>query len=73
MREWLASLWFRGKALILDGAADPSSELRRGVARVVVRGGELLRDDPFVADRVEQTVQQVAATWSATTAPTSRR
>ncbi len=60
VREWLATLWFRGKALVVDGAADPDSDLRRGVERLVVRSGELLRDDPDVARRVEQALQRVA-------------
>jgi uncharacterized membrane-anchored protein YjiN (DUF445 family) len=60
MRDWLATLWFRGKALVVDGAADPESELRRAVERLVVRAGELLRDDPDVGRRVDQALLRVA-------------
>jgi uncharacterized membrane-anchored protein YjiN (DUF445 family) len=59
VREWLSTLWMRGKALVVDGAADPSSELRRGVERLVVRAGEVLRDDPQVGGRVEEVLQKV--------------
>jgi uncharacterized membrane-anchored protein YjiN (DUF445 family) len=59
VREWLSTLWVRGKALIVDGAADENSELRRGVQRVVVRAGEALRDDPDVAGRVELVLERV--------------
>ena len=60
VREWLGTLWLRGKRLVVEGAADPSSDLRRGVERLVVRAGEVLRDDPDVALRVEQALQQLA-------------
>jgi uncharacterized membrane-anchored protein YjiN (DUF445 family) len=60
VREWLSTLWLRGKALVVDGAEDPSSDLRRGVERLVVRAGEVLRDDTQISDRVEQALQQVA-------------
>jgi uncharacterized membrane-anchored protein YjiN (DUF445 family) len=59
VREWLSTLWMRGKSLVVNGAADPSSELRRGVERLVVRAGEVLRDDPDVAARVELALQRV--------------
>jgi uncharacterized membrane-anchored protein YjiN (DUF445 family) len=59
VREWLSTLWMRGKSLVVNGAADPSSELRRGVERLVVRAGEVLRDDPDVAARVESALQRV--------------
>jgi uncharacterized membrane-anchored protein YjiN (DUF445 family) len=59
VREWLSTLWMRGKSLVVNGAADPSSELRRGVERLVVRAGEVLRDDPDVAARVEQALQRI--------------
>jgi uncharacterized membrane-anchored protein YjiN (DUF445 family) len=60
VREWLSTLWLRGKALVVDGAADPSSDLRRGVERLVVRAGEVLRDDAAVNERVEEALQRVA-------------
>jgi uncharacterized membrane-anchored protein YjiN (DUF445 family) len=60
VREWLSTLWLRGKALVVDGAEDPSSDLRRGVERLVVRSGEVLRDDSQISARVEQALQQLA-------------
>jgi uncharacterized membrane-anchored protein YjiN (DUF445 family) len=59
VREWLSTLWLRGKELVVSGAEDPSSDLRRGVERLVVRGGEVLRDDSQIADRVEQALQRL--------------
>ena len=60
VREWLSTLWMRGKALVVDGAEDPSSDLRRGVERLVVRAGEVLRDDPHLSGRVEGALQNLA-------------
>jgi|KBSSwiStaDraftv2_1062776.scaffolds.fasta_scaffold02066_9 uncharacterized membrane-anchored protein YjiN (DUF445 family) len=60
MREWLATLWGKGKALLVDGAADPSSELRRSVERLTVRAGEVLRDDPTIGAKVDDALQRVA-------------
>jgi uncharacterized membrane-anchored protein YjiN (DUF445 family) len=60
VREWLSTLWLRGKTLVVDGAQDPSSDLRRGVERLVVRAGEVLRDDPQLSGRVEGALQKLA-------------
>jgi uncharacterized membrane-anchored protein YjiN (DUF445 family) len=60
VREWLSTLWLRGKTLVVDGAEDPSSDLRRGVERLVVRAGEVLRDDQQISGRIEEVLQQVA-------------
>jgi uncharacterized membrane-anchored protein YjiN (DUF445 family) len=60
VREWLSTLWLRGKSLIVDGADDPDSELRRGAERLVIRAGEVLCDDPQVSNRVEQVLQRIA-------------
>jgi uncharacterized membrane-anchored protein YjiN (DUF445 family) len=60
VREWLNTLWLRGKKLVVNGAADPSSDLRRGVERLVVRSGEVLRDDTEIAGRVDQALQRLA-------------
>ena len=59
VRDWLNTLWMRGKSLVVNGAADPSSDLRRGVERLVVRSGEVLRDDPKVSARVEEALQRI--------------
>jgi uncharacterized membrane-anchored protein YjiN (DUF445 family) len=60
VREWLGTLWMQGKSLVVAGAADPQSDLRRGVERLVVRAGEVLRDDPEIAARVDDALQRVA-------------
>ncbi len=60
VREWLSTLWMRGKTLVVDGAEDPTSDLRRGIERLVIRSGEVLRDDPAVSARVESALQQLA-------------
>jgi uncharacterized membrane-anchored protein YjiN (DUF445 family) len=60
VREWLNTLWLRGKKLVVNGAADPSSDLRRGVELLVVRSGEVLRDDTEIAGRVDQALQRLA-------------
>jgi uncharacterized membrane-anchored protein YjiN (DUF445 family) len=60
VREWLSTLWLRGKTLVVDGAEDPTSDLRRGVERLVVRAGEVLRDDQQISGRVEEVLQQTA-------------
>jgi len=61
VRGWLNELWLRAKALLVNGAADPSSDLRRAVERLVIRAGEALRDDTAVAARVEEALQRVTA------------
>jgi uncharacterized membrane-anchored protein YjiN (DUF445 family) len=60
VREWLGTLWVRGKSLVVTGAADPDSDLRRGVERLVVRAGEVLRDDTEVSGRVDEALQRIA-------------
>jgi uncharacterized membrane-anchored protein YjiN (DUF445 family) len=59
VREYLATLWGNMKALILDSAADPESDLRRSVERLTVRVGELLRDDSDVIARVDDALHRV--------------
>jgi uncharacterized membrane-anchored protein YjiN (DUF445 family) len=60
VREWLATLWVRAKELVLDGAADPDSDLRRTVESLAMRAGEVLRDDPAVATKVDEALQRLA-------------
>ncbi|MGH8962407.1 MAG: DUF445 domain-containing protein [Jatrophihabitantaceae bacterium] len=59
VREWLSTLWVNGKALVVDGAADPDSDLRRTVESLTARAGEVLRDDPTVAAKVDEVLQRV--------------
>ncbi len=61
VRDWLASLWVRAKALVVGGAADPDSDLRRAVERLVTRAGETLRDDPVAGAKIDEVLQRVTA------------
>jgi uncharacterized membrane-anchored protein YjiN (DUF445 family) len=60
VRTWLAGLWGTGKALLVDGAADPDSQLRHGIQNLTGRAGQALRDDADVAARAEQALQRVS-------------
>jgi uncharacterized membrane-anchored protein YjiN (DUF445 family) len=60
VREWLSTLWVRGKALVVDGAADPDSDLRRTVQSLTVRAGEVLRDDPGIGAKVDEALQRMS-------------
>ncbi len=59
MRQWLGSLWENAKALIVDGAADPDSQLRRTVQTLAMRAGEVLRDDPAIGIKVDEALQRL--------------
>ncbi|WP_375475986.1 DUF445 domain-containing protein [uncultured Jatrophihabitans sp.] len=60
VREWLASIWGTVKQLVLDGAQDPDSELRRSMESLVMRAGEVLRDDDQgIAAKVDEALQRV--------------
>jgi uncharacterized membrane-anchored protein YjiN (DUF445 family) len=61
VRDWLSTLWLNVKKLIVDGAADPNSDLRRSVESLTVRAGEALRDDAAVAAKVEEALQRLTA------------
>lgn len=61
VRAYLTTLWGYLKSRILDGAADPDSDLRRSVQSLTVRAGQALRDDPAIAARVDAAVQRVVA------------
>jgi uncharacterized membrane-anchored protein YjiN (DUF445 family) len=58
VRAYLGNLWTTVKALLLEGAADPESDLRRSVERLVTRAGEALRDDPAVIEKVDEALQR---------------
>jgi uncharacterized membrane-anchored protein YjiN (DUF445 family) len=60
VREWLTTLWTNLKKLIVDGAADPDSDLRRSVQSLTVRAGEALRDDPAVGAKIDEVLQRVS-------------
>jgi uncharacterized membrane-anchored protein YjiN (DUF445 family) len=59
VREYLANLWTSVKALLLEGAADPDSDLRRSVERLTARAGQALRDDPAVIAKVDEALQKL--------------
>ncbi len=59
VHAYLNNLWDAVKALVLAGADDPDSELRRSVQSLVVRAGEVLRDDPVVGGKVDEALQRL--------------
>jgi uncharacterized membrane-anchored protein YjiN (DUF445 family) len=61
VREYLANLWTTVKAMLLEGTADPESDLRRSVERLTARAGEALRDDPAVISKVDEALQRLTA------------
>jgi len=60
VRDWLTTLWTNLKKLIVDGAADPDSALRRSVESLTIRAGEVLRDDPDVGAKIDDVLQRVS-------------
>ena len=60
VRSYLEDIWGAVKKLILDGAADPDSDLRRSAQALAVRAGEVLRDDPTVRGRVNDALERLA-------------
>jgi uncharacterized membrane-anchored protein YjiN (DUF445 family) len=59
VREWLTTLWTNLKKLIVDGAADPDSDLRRSVESLTMRTGEALRDDAAVGAKIDEALQRL--------------
>ncbi len=59
VREYLANLWGTVKKLVLEGAADPESDLRRSLESLAVRAGEVLRDDPVIGGKVDEALQRL--------------
>jgi uncharacterized membrane-anchored protein YjiN (DUF445 family) len=59
IREYLANLWDSVKTLVLHEADDPDSDVRRSVTSLTVRLGEVLRDDPQVAAKVDEGLQRL--------------
>jgi uncharacterized membrane-anchored protein YjiN (DUF445 family) len=57
--EYLANLWDSLKDFLLRAANDPASELRRSTESLTIRLGEVLRDDPEVAARVDDGLQRL--------------
>jgi len=61
VRTYLTGLWATFKRLVLEGANDPESELRRSIESLVLRLGAALRDDPVITEKVEQGLQRIVA------------
>jgi uncharacterized membrane-anchored protein YjiN (DUF445 family) len=59
--EWVASAWRDAKSTLTTQAGDPRSPLHQRVAGAVIAAGTRLRDDPVLADRVEEAVERAAA------------
>ena len=57
LRAWVAGVWSDVKAGLRAQADDPDSELRRRLAETLVALGQRLRDDPALAERVEQGIE----------------
>jgi uncharacterized membrane-anchored protein YjiN (DUF445 family) len=61
VREYLGTLWAGAKQWVLDGAADPQSQLRGGLEALVAHVGAALRDDPAVAAKADDVLARLAA------------
>jgi uncharacterized membrane-anchored protein YjiN (DUF445 family) len=59
VREWLNTLWTNLKKLIVDGAADPNSDLRRSVQSLTIRAGQALRDDAELGAKIDDLLQRI--------------
>ncbi len=59
VRDYLAQLWGTLKKLLLDGLADPVSDLRRSIESLIVRTGEVLRDDPAAGAKADEVLQRL--------------
>ena len=59
IREYLANLWDSVKTLVLHEADDPDSDVRRSVAALTIRLGEVLRDDTEIAAKVDEGLQRL--------------
>ena len=53
------SLWTTVKAMLLAGADDPDSDLRRSVESLALRAGAALRDDPVIGAKVDEALQKL--------------
>jgi uncharacterized membrane-anchored protein YjiN (DUF445 family) len=59
VREWLTTLWTNLKKLIVDGAADPDSDLRRSVQSLTIRAGEALRDNTELISKIDDLLLRI--------------
>lgn len=58
VHEYLNNLWDAMKTLLLSETEDPQSDIRRSAESLTVRGGEVLRDDPVIRDKVNEALQK---------------
>ena len=56
LRDWSATLWQQAKVGLRANAADPESELRRGLAELLVTTGGRAKTDPRLQDAAERTI-----------------
>jgi uncharacterized membrane-anchored protein YjiN (DUF445 family) len=57
LRDWLGSLWIDAKAALRSQAADADSELRQRLADAIVATGRRVRDDPALAEKVDDVLE----------------
>jgi uncharacterized membrane-anchored protein YjiN (DUF445 family) len=60
LREWSSSLWHKVKEALRAQAAQPTSELRRQIADVLIATGKRLESDRLLADGLESLVESGA-------------
>jgi uncharacterized membrane-anchored protein YjiN (DUF445 family) len=60
VRQWIASVWDDLKASLRAHADDPDSALRTRLAGAIVAFGTRLQDDPVLAARADDAVENVA-------------
>ena len=60
LRDWSSSLWSHAKATLRTQAADPESELRRGLASALVAAGQRLASDQRLQDSFTHNVESGA-------------
>jgi uncharacterized membrane-anchored protein YjiN (DUF445 family) len=59
VHAWLGSLWDSMKHYVLEGAADPNSQVRRAVESLTIRAGEVLRDDAAIGEKIDDALQRL--------------
>jgi uncharacterized membrane-anchored protein YjiN (DUF445 family) len=60
LRDWSSSLWQQAKGALRSQAADPESELRRGLADALTAAGRRLGSDRGFQEGVERVVESGA-------------
>ena len=60
LRDWSSSLWQKAKEALRTQAADPQSELRRGLADALVAAGHRLGSDRRLQESLERVVESGA-------------